>query len=103
VARGVSRWPFTLALYLALLAFFVFAATGNASTYTTTCPDASSFTAEAAVASAQACAAIVERVEATQDTTAGSSGIAHGDVMLLVGAVLGAGFLPPLIHLLFGR
>jgi hypothetical protein len=58
------RW-FYLASALALLALVCFNATANAATYTTTCPDPAAYDVQSdAEATALACAALAERIEA---------------------------------------
>lgn len=69
--------------------------------YTNQCPDpAATSTVDPAVATS--CAAVAERVEDLESTTAASEAALHRDLMVLLGAVLGAGFLPPLLVHLFG-
>jgi hypothetical protein len=96
------RARFVVGLVLAVLALVTYNGTATASTYAHDCPAIADDLTTTSTTTSQ-CLAIADRLEAVQATDAGASGISHGDVMFLIGAVLGAGFLPPLVHLLFGR
>jgi hypothetical protein len=103
VVAGGGRWAL---LGVVLFAFAIggvgASRAGAAVTYATACPDPATLTAEQAVATAQACLAIAERVEDVEATSAGGASLTHTDLMIVVGAILGAGFLPLFVVHVFG-
>ncbi|MBA3842202.1 MAG: hypothetical protein H0X39_06235 [Actinobacteria bacterium] len=87
---------------LALFVLFVGIDNAGASGYVQSCPSPSAYTDPAAVVAAQSCAVQAERLEQIETTSGGAATLTHTDLMVLVGAVLGAGFLPMLVQHIFG-